>query len=54
MLLFLPGLVLLADGQTGRFLALAADTNGDSFADVLLFNDDGTTTTIDGRTGRRS
>jgi hypothetical protein len=42
---------MVIDGQTGRFLGLDADDNGDGARDLKLFNPDGTTTRIDGRTG---
>jgi hypothetical protein len=51
VLLVQPALVVVLDGQTGRFLALATDVNGDGFQDVQVFNPNGTTTYTDGRTG---
>ena len=51
VILFLPSLTLVLDGQTGRLLALDADDNGDGARDLKLFNPDGTTTRTDGRTG---
>jgi hypothetical protein len=49
--LFMPTLAVVFDGATGGVLALAIDNNGDGFRDLLVFNADGTTTTLDGRTG---
>ena len=39
------------DAQTGALRFFAADTNGDGFKDLQLFNADGTVTKTDGRTG---
>jgi fibronectin-binding autotransporter adhesin len=52
VILFLPTLAVVVDGQTGRFLALSADiVGGDGIRDLQIFNPDGTTTTTNGRTG---
>ena len=47
----LPNMILAADGATGRLLAISIDVNGDGFRELLIFNLDGTTTAINGRTG---
>ena len=48
---FLPGLVAALDGQTGQLFALATDLTGDGITDFQVFNPDGSTTRLDGRTG---
>lgn len=51
LILITPSFILVADGATGKFLALGIDVDGDNFRDLLIFNPDGTTTTTNGRTG---
>lgn len=51
VILFLPTLVVVVNGQTGGFSLLSFDDNGDGFRDLLVFNANGTTTRTDGRTG---
>jgi hypothetical protein len=53
VVLFVPGVTAVINGQTGQFLAVAADFNGDRFQDLQIFNSDGTMIFIDGRTGIR-
>lgn len=53
VVMVLPNLIVVLDGQTGRFLTLVTDLNGDRATDVMTFNADGTTSILDGRTGRR-
>ena len=51
VLLFLPNLTMVLDGRTGQLMGLDADDNGDGVRDLKIFNPDGTTTRLDGRTG---
>lgn len=54
VILILPNLIVVLNGQTGSPLLLATDLTGDGVMDVLFFNPDGSTSLLNGRTGIRT